>query len=354
MEEISIQNRLKAFKASVKKEHGMIPGILPVKKLETNLAPLDVMLEGGMPIGRFVEIYGAPNGGKSTLAMVIASQFQKIKPVLYMDVEATFGKEWAQSNDLDISEDKFILYSAGSKESIDDMSAEKVMDILLKAVESGAFSLVIIDSVAAMVDEEKIAAGTGKSSLGSVARLMSSVLPIVKQKAVKTDTTVLFINQVRSNIKMGYGGKPTKSTGGKALEFYGDLKLELFKAEQMKKGDEIVGHLIKLSTVKSKVSIPRRTCKFPIIYEFGISPELALFDSAVELGIIKRSGSYYSFNDVRLQGRDNFLDELVKSRDLFDKVRKVIYNKYVYSEKHNEDDEQADVKDVMEDTVKVQ
>ena len=337
---ISIKDKLKAFKTTVKKEHGIMPGIVPVRKIESGLAPLDVMLEGGIPVGRFVEIYGAPNGGKSTLAMVIASQFQKTKPVLYLDVEATFGKEWAQSNDLDISEDKLVVYSAGSKDSIDDMSAEKVMDIMLKAVESGAFSLIILDSVAAMVDEEKISAGTGKSSLGSVARLLSSVLPIIKQKSVKTDTTVLFINQVRSNISIGYGGKSTKSTGGKALEFYDDLKLELFKAEQMKKGEEIVGHLIKLNTVKSKVSIPRRICKFPIIYEFGISPELALFDSAVELGLIKRAGSYYSFGDVKLQGRDNFLDELVKSRNLYDKIRNVIYDKYVYTE--SDEDTKAD------------
>lgn len=333
---LSIDEKLKAFKSSIKKEHGIVPGIEKVKKIESNIAPLDVMLDGGIPMGRFVEIYGAPNGGKSTLAMVIASQFQKIKPVLYLDVEATFGKEWARSNDLDISDDKFILYSAGSKNSVDNMSAEKVVDIVLKGTESEAFSLIIVDSVAAMVDEEKIAAGTGKSSLGSVARLLSGMLPIIKQKAVKTDTTVLFINQTRSNINVGYGGKATKSTGGNAMKFYGDLKMELYRAEQLKKGNEIVGHLIKLRVEKSKVSIPRRTCKFPIIYEFGISPELALFDSAVELGVIKRSGSFYGFGDIKLQGRENFLDELVKSREIFNKIKNDIYNKYVHVDKDKE------------------
>jgi recombination protein RecA len=347
---LSVEEKLKAFKTAIKKEVGIDTGVPDVAKLETGIASLDVMLNGGMPVGRFIDLYGMPMGGKSTLSLAIAAEFQKIKPVLYIDVEASFGEEWAAKQGLDVSKNKLLIYSAGASNSIDDMSAEAVMTILLRAVESGAFSLVIVDSIAALSPEENIKSPTKSGSIGSLSRVLSQRLPLIKQKSVRSNTSVLFINQQRANISMGFGSSPTKATGGNALNHYDDLRLRISRMQQMKNGTEIVGHLMKVFVEKSKVSIPMRTCTIPLIYEFGISKELALFDTAIELGIIKRKGSYFTFNDKTFQGRENFLDELIKSRETYNEIKKEIYQKYVYvdkedSESKNEDDAKEETKE---------
>ena len=268
---------------------------------------LDVALGiGGIPRGRIIEIYGPESSGKTTLAQHIAAEVQKKGGIAaIVDAEHAMDPDYARK--LGVNVDELLISQPDT--------GEQALEITEQLVRSGAVDLVIVDSVAALVPKAEIEGEMGDSLPGLQARLMSQALRKLTGIVSKTHTTVIFINQLRQKIGVMYGNAET-STGGNALKFYASVRLDIRKIETLKKDGIEYGNRVKVKVVKNKMAPPFRIAEFDIIYGKGISASGCILDMAVEMEIVKKAGSWFSYNDERLgQGREatkTFLEQTPK------------------------------------------
>jgi len=267
-----------------------------VEVVPTGALSLDVALGvGGLPRGRIIEIYGPESSGKTTLAQHVAAEVQKLGGIAaIVDAEHAMDPEYARA--LGVNVDELLISQPDT--------GEQALEITEQLVRSGAVDLVIIDSVAALVPKAEIEGEMGDSLPGLQARLMSQALRKLTAIVSKTNTIVIFINQLRQKIGVMYGN-PETTTGGNALKFYASIRLDIRKIETLKKDSIEFGNRVKVKVVKNKIAPPFRVAEFDIIYGRGINSAGCVLDMAAELDVIKKSGTWFSYKDERIgQGRD--------------------------------------------------
>ncbi|MFA5993876.1 MAG: recombinase RecA [Parcubacteria group bacterium] len=262
-----------------------------VESIPTGAISLDIALGiGGIPRGRVVEIYGPESSGKTTLTLHIIANAQKAGGVAaFIDAEHALDPEYAKKIGVNIND---LLISQPD-------NGEQALDIVEALVNSGAVSIIVVDSVAALVPKAEIEGDMGDQHMGRQARLMSQALRKLTSIVAKSNCTVIFINQIRMKIGVVFGN-PETTTGGNALKFYSSVRIEVRKAAQIKKGEEIVGNRVKVKIVKNKVAPPFRTTEFDIMYNEGISASGDMLDTAVKYEAIAKKGNSYSFNEIKL------------------------------------------------------
>jgi recombination protein RecA len=285
--------------------------------ISTGSIGLDVALGiGGLPKGRIIEIYGPESSGKTTIAIhVIAEAQKKGGMCAIIDAEHAFDSSYAQKLGVDVDN---LLISQPDY-------GEQALEIADRLILSGALDVVVIDSVAALVPKGELEGEMGDSKMGLHARLMSQALRKLTATISKTNTICIFINQLREKIGVMFGN-PETTTGGNALKFYASIRLDIRRIAQIKDGEEAVGNRAKVKVVKNKVAPPFRSAEFDIIFGEGISKAGEIIDMGVELGIIGKSGSWYSYNTDKLgQGRDAvkqlMLDNPELAADIEAKIR---------------------------------
>jgi len=251
---------------------------------------------GGIPRGRIIEIYGPESSGKTTIALHAIAEAQKLGgTAAFIDAEHALDPVYAENLGVDVDE----LYISQPD------TGEQALEIAEALCRSGAIDIVVIDSVAALVPKAELEGDMGDSHVGLQARLMSQALRKLTGVVSKSNTIVIFINQLREKVGVMFGN-PETTTGGKALKFYASIRMDVRKLDSIKNGTEFVGNRTRIKVVKNKVSPPFKTAEFDIIYGEGISKESSVLDMAVEHKIISKTGAWYSYNDMRMaQGRDN-------------------------------------------------
>ena len=268
-----------------------------VEAIPTGSLALDAALGiGGVPKGRIIEIYGPESSGKTTLALHILAQAQKMGgEVAFVDAEHALDPVYAKKIGVDIDN---LLVSQPDY-------GEQALEICDALARSGAVDIIVVDSVAALTPRAEIEGEMGDSHVGLLARLMSQALRKMTANISKNNTTMIFINQVREKIGVMYGN-PETTTGGRALKFFSSVRMEVRKGEALKRGSDVVGNRTKIKIVKNKVAPPFKQVEFDIMYGEGISNEGSIIDVGVELEIIRKSGAWYSYEGEKIgQGRDN-------------------------------------------------
>ena len=289
---------------------------LNVEAIPTGSLSLDIALGiGGVPRGRIVEIYGPESSGKTTVALHIVAEAQKMGgEAVFIDVEHALDPVYAQALGVDIDS---LLVSQPD-------TGEQALEICEALVRSGAIDVVVVDSVAAMTTKAEIEGEMGDSFVGLQARLMSQALRKLTGAISKSNAVCIFINQLREKIGVMYGN-PETTPGGRALKFYSSVRLDVRKKDPIKEGGEIIGNLTRVKVVKNKVAPPFREAEFDIMYGEGISREGELIDLAVKLDIIKKSGSWYSYEGNRIgQGRDKVKQYLKENPDVREQIAKQV------------------------------
>ena len=283
-----------------------------VEAIPTGSLSLDIALGiGGVPRGRIIEVYGPESSGKTTVALHVVAQAQKLGGnAVFIDVEHALDPVYAKALGVDIDS---LLVSQPD-------TGEQALEICEALVRSGAIDVAVVDSVAAMVTKAEIEGEMGDTHVGLQARLMSQALRKLTGAIGKSNAVVIFINQLREKIGVSYGN-PETTPGGRALKFYSSVRMDVRKVEAIKDGTDMVGSRTRVKVVKNKVAPPFKTAEFDILYGTGISRAGEVLDLAVKLDIIQKSGSWFSYNGERLgQGRDRVRDYLKENPELLEEI----------------------------------
>ena len=286
---------------------------MAIEVIPTGCLSLDIALgTGGVPRGRIIEIYGPESSGKTTVALHIIAQTQKLGGIAaFIDAEHALDPSYAANLGVDLDN----LYVSQPD------TGEQALDITDSLVRSGAVDLIVIDSVAALTPKAEIEGDMGDSHVGLQARLMSQALRKLTAITNKSKTCVVFINLLREKVGVMFGN-PEVTAGGKALKFYASVRIDVRKADALKEGGEAYGNHTKAKIVKNKVAPPFKTAEFDIIYGKGISNEGCILDLGVDYGFIQKSGAWYSYNGEKFaQGRDKAVDYLANNPEIRDEVR---------------------------------
>ena len=311
---------------------------LEVSAISTGSLTLDMALGiGGVPRGRIVEIYGPESSGKTTVALHVVAETQKLGgEAAYIDVENALDPVYAKALGVDTDS---LLVSQPS-------SGEQALDIAEALIRSGAIDVVVVDSVAALVTQQEIDGDMASSHVGLQARLMSQALKKLSGAVAKSNCVIIFINQLREKIGISYGN-PETTPGGRALKFYASVRMEIRRSEQLKDGSDVYGNHVKCKIVKNKVAPPFKVAEFDIIYGKGISKSGEIVDIGIELGFIQKSGSWFSYEGQRIaQGKENTRKYFESNEELMDELAEKIKAKRDDVEamisKDYEDDEDLD------------
>jgi len=289
---------------------------MEVEAIPTGALGLDIALGiGGVPRGRIIEIYGPESSGKTTLALHVIAEAQKTGgEAAFIDAEHALDPVYAKKLGVDI--DNLIVSQPDT--------GEQALEITEALVRSGALDVVVVDSVAALVPKAEIDGDMGDSHMGLQARLMSQALRKLAGAINKSKTVLIFINQLREKIGVMFGN-PETTTGGRALKFYASVRMDIRKTENIKQDGEVIGSRARVKVVKNKVAPPFREAEFDIIYGQGISKEGNILDMAVNLDIIEKSGSWFSYNGERIgQGRENVKKYLAENPKTLEEVEKKV------------------------------
>ena len=289
-----------------------------VRSIPTGSIALDLALGvGGLPRGRIVEIFGAESAGKTTLAMSAIAEAQAAGgQAAFIDVEHAMDPAYARLIGVDV--DKLLISQPDS--------AEQALEITEYLIRSGALDIIVVDSVAALVPAAELEGDMGDMQIGLQARIMSQALRKLTGIIHKTETVCVFINQLREKVGVVFGN-PEVTPGGRALKFYSSVRIDLRRVEAVKVGQDIIGNRVRARVVKNKVAAPFRKAELEIMFKSGISKEGSLLDLGVENGIIRKSGSFYSYDDVRLgQGREASRQFLKTNTDIRNQIETTIRN----------------------------
>ena len=292
---------------------------MKVGVVSTGILPLDIALGvGGLPKGRIVEIYGPEAGGKTTVSLTAIAQIQKEGGVAaFIDAEHALDPQYASRLGVDIDN---LLVSQPD-------TGEQALEIADALVKSCAVDLIVVDSVAALVPKAEIEGEMGDSHVGLQARLMSQALRKLTASVGKSNTIIIFINQLREKVGVMFGN-PEVTTGGRALRFYSSVRIEVRRVETLKKDGVEIGNRVKTKVVKNKVSPPFRVCEFDLLFGEGVSREGCVLDLAVEHEIVKKSGSWFSYGDNKIgQGRDGAKAFLQANPELLDEIEQLVRTK---------------------------
>lgn len=311
---------------------------LNIEAISTGSISLDIASGiGGIPKGRIIEVYGPESSGKTTLALHMIAQAQKTGgKAAFIDAEHALDPEYSANLGVNIDE---LLVSQPD-------TGEQALEICEMLVRSGAIDIVVVDSVAALVPKAEILGEMGDSHVGLQARLMSQALRKLAGITHKSNTAVVFINQLREKVGIMFGN-PEVTTGGRALKFYSSMRLDVRRIESIKQGDQMLGNRTRVKVVKNKVAPPFKTAEFDIMYGKGISREGDVLDCAVDARLIEKAGSWYSYDGDRIgQGRENVKTYLAEHSDITDRLERLLTESVTKKDEYlvNEDGE------IIEDT----
>jgi recombination protein RecA len=315
-------------------DEGAIPN---VEAISTGSLNLDIALGiGGLPKGRVVEIYGPESSGKTTLTLHVIAEMQKAGgTAAFVDAEHALDPQYAEKLGVDIDE---LLVSQPD-------TGEQALEITDMLVRSGAVDIVVVDSVAALTPKAEIEGDMGDSHMGLQARLMSQALRKLTGNIKRSNTLVIFINQIRMKIGVMFGN-PETTTGGNALKFYSSVRLDIRRIGAIKKGDEVVGNETKVKVVKNKVSPPFKIATFEILYGEGISREGELIDLGVEHKLVEKAGAWYSYNGDKIgQGKDKAKQFLKDNPDIAQTIEQTLRDKLLVKPTRGEEAEEFDAID---------
>jgi recombination protein RecA len=289
-----------------------------IEAIPTGALSLDIALGiGGIPRGRITEIFGPESSGKTTLCLHIIAEAQKMGGLAaFIDAEHALDVNYAKMLGVDTSN---LLISQPDY-------GEQALEITDTLVRSNALDVIVIDSVAALVPRSEIEGEMGDATMAVQARLMSQALRKLTAAISKSKTAVIFINQLRSKIGVMFGN-PETTTGGNALKFYASVRIDIRKVAAIKEGEDVIGNRTKVKIVKSKVAPPFKQVEFDILYNEGISKTGDLIDLGTEIGIIKKSGAWFTYGEDRIQGREQFRQKLIEMPELYKKLEEDIKSK---------------------------
>ncbi len=299
---------------------GKEPAVVDVPAISTRSLSLDIALGlGGIPRGRVVEIYGPESSGKTTLSLHIIAEAQKTDGVAaFIDAEHALDINYARK--LGVKTDELLVSQPDT--------GEQALEIAEVLVRSGAIDVLVVDSVAALVPRAELEGDMGDAHMGLQARLMSQALRKLTATISKSRTCMIFINQIRQKIGVFFGN-PETTTGGNALKFYASVRMDIRRIGAIKKGQEVVGNRTRVKVVKNKLAPPFREAEFDVLYEGGISREGDVLDLGANLGIIEKSGTWYSYEGERIgQGRDNARQFLIEHPEVSTEIEKKILKHY--------------------------
>ena len=298
-----------------------------IEVVSTGSLSLDIALGiGGLPRGRVIEIYGPESSGKTTLALHVIAEVQKLGgTAAFIDAEHALDPTYAKK--LGVNTDDLLISQPDT--------GEQALEITDMLVRSGSVDVVVIDSVAALTPKAEIEGEMGASHMGLQARLMSQALRKLTSNIKRTNTMVIFINQLRMKIGVMFGN-PETTTGGNALKFYASVRLDIRRIGAIKKGDEVLGNETRVKVLKNKVAPPFKKAEFQILYDQGISRESEVIDLGVELGFVEKAGAWYSVDGERIgQGKDNARDYLKEHSEMSQMLEEKIREKLLSSEHDN-------------------
>ena len=293
---------------------------MEIEAIPTGALGLDIALGiGGVPRGRIVEVYGPESSGKTTLALHIVAEAQKMGgEAAFIDAEHALDPVYAKHLGVNIDD---LLVSQPD-------TGEQALEITEALVRSGALDVIVVDSVAALVPKAEIDGDMGDSHMGLQARLMSQALRKLAGAINKSKTVIIFINQLREKIGVMFGN-PETTTGGRALKFYASVRMDIRKIENIKQDGEVVGSRARVKVIKNKVAPPFREAEFDIVYGKGISKEGNILDMAVNLDIIEKAGSWFSYNGSKIgQGRENVKKYLAENPEVMEEVEKKVRDNF--------------------------